>query len=220
MKTLCKWAFRAFIVFVVLLVAAVLLLDPIVRSLAEARLRTVTGLDVRIGRLDIGLLRPQVTLENFIVFNPAELGGSPMIEMPELHVEYDRPALQSGLLHLKLIRFNLAEVNLVTGKDGKSNFDGLKAAMGTRPKAEQQKQFAGIDTLNLTLGKLRLLDMNKPKEAREFNVGLKNEIVTGLKTEQDFQTKLLPVLLKATGNILSNLFQPQPGAVPPPLPVK
>ena len=210
MKTLLKWAFRGVILLIVLVVAVVLLFDPVVRSLAESRLRAETGLDVRIGRLDIGVLRPQVTVGNFVIYNTPEFGGSPMIELPEFHVEYDRPLLRQGLLHLKLIRFNLAEVNVVTSMEGKSNFDEWKGAWQLRKKPEEQKEFAGIDTLNLSLGRLRLTDMRDPKLAREFTLGLKNEIVTGLKTEQDFQSKLAPVLLKAAGNVLSNLFQPKP----------
>lgn len=51
---------------------------------------------MRLGRLEIGLLNPKVTIENFVLYNAAEFGGAPMVDLPELHVEYDRPALREA----------------------------------------------------------------------------------------------------------------------------
>src|SRR5258708_17164575 len=113
MKTLFRWAFRLLILLVVLLVAAVLLMDTIVRAVAENALRRQTGLDVKIGKFEVGLLNPKVTIENLVIYNSAEFGGSPLIDMPELHVEYDRDALFANKLHFKLVRFNLAQLNIV-----------------------------------------------------------------------------------------------------------
>ena len=220
MKTIFKWAFRLFLLALVLLVVALLSLDSIARSVAEARLRTETGREIKLGKLEIGLLNPRVTVEHFVLYNSAEFGGSPLLDLAELHLEYDRPALRAGKLHLKLLRFNLAELNIVKSKDGKSNLEELKGALEFKKPKEQRKEFVGIDTLNLTLGKLRVLDMNAPSQAREFNVGVRNEIVTDLKTPADFQKKLLPILLKAGGNVLAEYLKPIPDVKPAPPPAK
>src|SRR4051812_1971403 len=126
MKMLFRWAFRIFILLVVLLVAGILLLDTIARSIAENRIRNKTGMDVKMGSLSLGLLSPVITIENFKLYNTAEFGGSPFVEVPELHVEYDRSALFSRKLHCKLVRFNVAEVNVVQRKDGKTNIQALE----------------------------------------------------------------------------------------------
>ena len=98
-----------------------------------------------------------------MIYNSAEFGGSPLIDMPELHVEYDRDALVARKIHCKLLRFNLAQINIVEDKNGRRNLDSLEAIAQPRHKFEARQanlsgdQFAGIDTLNLTLGKVTYL---------------------------------------------------------------
>ena len=96
MKTLWRWAFRLLILLIVLVVAGVLLLDPITREIIKYQIRKRTGLEAKIGRLSIGLFSPTITAENVVLYNSAEFGGSPLFEMPELFIEYDRAALRSN----------------------------------------------------------------------------------------------------------------------------
>ena len=49
MRRLIRWALYLFIVLVVLIVAAVLLLNTIVKQVVESRMRARTGMDTRIG---------------------------------------------------------------------------------------------------------------------------------------------------------------------------
>ena len=213
MKTLLKWGFRLLILLVVLLVAAVLLFDTIVTSLAESRIRSATGLDVKIGKLDIGVIHPKLTLENFKLYNAAEFGGAPMIDLPELHLEYDRDALSAGKLRLKLVRFNLAELNLVKSQTGRTNIMDLFAklqAANLRKTNGMVMEFDGVDTLNLTLGKIIQTDLSQSSPPREFDFRVKNQIITDLKTEQDVQNKLLPVFVRAGIALLTDGLFKQP----------
>jgi uncharacterized protein involved in outer membrane biogenesis len=222
-KTLFKWAFRLLLLFVALVVAFVLLLDTMLRVLAERNIRAATGMDVRIGKLELGLLNARFTIQDFRLYNTAEFGGSPLVEIPELHMEYDRSELASGRLRFKLVRFNLAELNVVQSKDGKSNIDTMLekvmlSKIGQTNETELPFKFAGIDTLNITLGKVRQTDMNDPSQPVEVSLDLKNEILTGIRDEQDFQTKLLALLMrKGAGKLMnqllvdpSELFKPAP----------
>ncbi len=212
MKTLFKWGFRLLILLVVLLVATVLLFDPVVTSLAESRIRRATGLNVKIGKLDIGLLHPQLTLENFKLYNTAEFGGAPLIDLPELHLEYDRDALSARKLRFKLVRFNLAELNLVKSQAGRTNIMELFTRLQTAPLRKTNgllMEFQGVDTLNLTLGKITQTDLGQTSPPREFDFRVKNQIFTGLNTEQDVQNKLLPVFVRAGIALLTDgLFKP------------
>ena len=52
-KRLFKWALYLFIILVVLLVAGILLLDTIAKEYLQSRLRAETGMDVKIGKVDI-----------------------------------------------------------------------------------------------------------------------------------------------------------------------
>ena len=89
-KWLFRWLFRLLILLVVLVVAAILLLDTIAREVTEHRLQQQTGLEVRIGRMRVGILEPKLTIENLVIYNSAGFGGSPLLDAPELHVECDR----------------------------------------------------------------------------------------------------------------------------------
>ncbi|MDB6111435.1 MAG: hypothetical protein JWR69_3185, partial [Pedosphaera sp.] len=204
---LFRWAFRIFILLLVLLVAGILLLDTIVKSLTENRIRSETGMDVRIGSFSLGLLSPVLTIENLKLYNTAEFGGSPFVDMPELHVEYDRSALFSRRLHCKLVRFNVAQVNVVQRKDGKTNIQALEErrrkvagranAPGSRSGA--RFQFAGIEVLNLTLGKATHLSMGNPSQVKEVNLDIRNQIIPDIKTKQDLQSILAALLLNRGG---------------------
>jgi hypothetical protein len=124
-RRLFRFALYLFIVFVVLVVAGILLLDTIAKEIMQSRIRAETGMGAKIGKVSIGLLSPTVTVENFKLYNTPEFGGSQCLDVPELHVEYDVRAARTGKIHLKLVRFNLAEVDVLQDKRGHSNFDQL-----------------------------------------------------------------------------------------------
>jgi hypothetical protein len=195
-RRLFRLALYLFIIFVVLVVAGILLLDTIVREVAENRIRAETGMGVKIGKLSIGLLNPTVTIENFKMYNTAEFGGSQCLDIPELHVEYDPQAARAGKVHLKLVRFNLAEVDVVQDKNGHSNFDQmekrnagvLKPPSGTKTtnaSSHVPVQFTGIDTLNLTLQKARFAKIDQPKQQRTISFGITNQIFHNIKSDAD-----------------------------------
>ena len=112
-RRLIRWTVYAVILFVVLLTAGILLMDTILGQLAVRQVRRDTGMDVKIGRMEVGLFSPTITIENLKLYNTAEFGGGEFLNMPELHVEYDLAAARAGKLHLKLIRLNLAEIHVI-----------------------------------------------------------------------------------------------------------
>lgn len=204
MRFLFRWAFRLLILLVVLAVAAILLKDTIVKAVAENRLRAQTGCDVRIGRMEVSLLKPTVTIENFLIYNPAEFGGSPFIDMPELHFEYDRAHVASQKMHLKLLRVNLKELNIVESKTGRTNLDaifpqglpGMDSGRDSKRKKEDFP-FAGIDILNLTVRKIKFTSLKQPRRNQEADAGLQNEIVTDVRSSDDLAGVTFKALLRA-----------------------
>lgn len=226
-KWIFRWAFRLLILLIVLVVAGILLLDTFAREYVEYRVRNQTGMDVKIGHLRVGLLNPQLTIENMVLYNRAEFGGAPFVEMPELHVEYDRNALASHKLRCKLVRFNLASINLVADKNGRLNADMLQAmalSSGQTTKGGKNTgqsalgiEFTGIDTLNMTLGKVTFFSMKQPSKVDQFNMNVNHQIFSNIKSEQDFRTALLAALLNNnvslfqkgnSGQSLMQLFAP------------
>lgn len=230
MKFIFRWAFRLLILVIVLVVAGILLLDTIVRSLMESRIRAETGMDVKITRVNVGLASPTFTVEGFKLYNPAEFGGLPFLDLPELHLEYDREAAQRGKLRFKLVRVNLAEISVVKNQKGQLNIAALAALENKNTNQTQQLEFEGIDVLNLTLGKLNYVDLTNPALNRELRMGLNNEIVNNVRTAADLMNVMLKILMQNgqnplgqslfnPGNLLKHQPAPRPTNAPPVQPV-
>ena len=225
MKFILRWAFRLFLVVVVLVVAGVLLMDTIIKSVLENRIREQTGRDVKIGKFELSILNSRVTIENFKLYDTAANGGGPFLDMPEIHLELDRAALSQHQLHFKLIRLHMAELNLVQSGSGRGGLGPLpqlnpasltnQIGRAERPRGgSDQLQFAGIDTLNLTLGKIKQTDLKQPANSREFALGVTNRVFTGIRDERDLQVQLLPLLFQTAGPLIIQLYGGLPSLPP------
>jgi uncharacterized protein involved in outer membrane biogenesis len=191
MRLLFRWVFRIVLGLIILAVAVtvaiLLLLDTITRELLVSRLRSETGMEVKISAVHVGLLSPTISMEGFKLYNTANFGGSVCMDMPELHIEYDVSALRARQLHLTLLRLELAELSVTLDKHGRNNFDGLKLKNkeSARHKNTMGKlKFTGIDVLNVTLGKFHLSDLASG-HGEEIDFGIKNQILRHVQTEAD-----------------------------------
>jgi hypothetical protein len=202
-KFVFRWAFRLLVLAIVLAVAAVLLKDTVARSLAEQRIRRETGFDAKIGKVEFNLFAPTIRFENCVVYNPAEFGGSPMLDVPDLHVEYKREQLALGRLQLKLLRLNMRELHIVENAAGRTNIiDFLHKvapeALGDKSSGSRRTYtFSGVDLLNLTVGKVRYSNLRFPRRNQEVEVALRNEMVANVRSEEDLVGILFKVLLRA-----------------------
>jgi uncharacterized protein involved in outer membrane biogenesis len=190
-RRLFRWALYLFILLAALIVAAILSRDAIVKQIVQSRFRSATGLDATIGTMDIGLLTPTIAIEDCKIYNPPDFGGSLFLSLPEIYVDYDRDALRARKLHLNLVRVNLAEMDIVQDKKGRSNIQSVgeksRTAAAAVIKPSAAFTFAGLDTLNVTLQKLRLWSLDSPAQVREAPFGISNEVFTNLVTGEDFR---------------------------------
>lgn len=216
MKFLFKWTLRLLLLLVVVLVILALSADTIVTSIAEGRLRKQTGLEVRLGKLELRPWSGRARVEKLVFYNPAEFGGGPLVDIAELHVEYDPALARERKLHLNVLRFNLAELHIVINKEGKSNLDGVRRTVEKVRRGERISQtnapmdFLGLDMLNLTLGKGTITDLRFTGTPSPFNLGIHNEVVQDVKNTQDLVTKLRPSMQRAGLNFLFGNGQPAP----------
>lgn len=215
MKFLFKWTLRLLLLLVVLLVILALSADTIVTGIAEGKLRKQTGLEVRLGKLELRPWSGRARVEKLVFYNPAEFGGGPLVDIAELHVEYDPALARERKLHLNVLRFNLAELHIVVDKDGRSNLDGVRATVEeirrgkTVNRTNVPMEFAGLDMLNLTLGKGTWTDLRNSGTPREFNLGIRNEVIQDIKDSRELIAKLTPVLMRA-GLAFFGVGQPAP----------
>jgi uncharacterized protein involved in outer membrane biogenesis len=224
-----RWLFRLLILLVVLAIAAILLLDTIVREITEYRLQQRTGLEVKIGKMHVSFSQPRLTIENLVIYNSAEFGGSPLLDLPELHVECDRNPLFHSNYHFKLIRFNLARVNVVEDTRGLRNLDALKKQLKksgpsviTQPilknkKPPETNAFPQIDTLNLSLGRATYTSMKNPRQVEELALDIRNQVYKDVHSSTQLQSILLVILLSrhnllgSDGQFWMNVFGMQTG---------
>ena len=125
MKRIFKWLLGLFLAAVLLVVVGVIVIllsyNSILRVAMERQIRAQTGMDADIGSLKIGLISPTVEIQNLKIHNSRDFGGTPFLDIPEIHVEYDRAALARHEIHLTLLRFNLGELDIVKNQAGQTN---------------------------------------------------------------------------------------------------
>lgn len=200
MRKLLKWVFRIVLLLVLLVIALLIFRNPVAKFATEWQIRDETGMDVKIGKLEIGIASSVIRIENFKLTNRREFGGSIFLDIPELYVEYDRNALASGKFHATLVRFAMAEVNIVKNKAGQTNIYVLadRIEKRHRHKKYRETEFGGVDTLQLTLGKARYVDLRTPANNYEFNFYLQNETVKNVKSEHDLTGVILLAVIRNT----------------------
>jgi len=203
-KWLFKWVLRLAFLTVVAVILLLVFKDTILRKVTEHRFYQATGMDVKIGRLSTRL--DGVTFENLKIYNTPEFGGTEFLVVPELHVEFDTEALAAQKIKIKLMRFNLAELDVVKNQAGQTNLVTMLAQM---PKGKlaphgihvgsKKFEFESIDVLNLSLGRMRLIDLKNRKNDRDVEINADNQVFNNVKTEADVYSILFLIWLRSGG---------------------
>lgn len=218
MKKILKWAGIAVLVFVVLVVIFLLSLDSILRTATESQIYEKTGMQAEIGEFHFGIFQPVVTIKDLKLHNPPEFGGAPFLSIPEIHVEYDRNELLNNQLHLKLVRFNLGELDIVKNEAGKTNILSFGVTLPSKDKTANEKTmadiqrrtnmtFKGIDVLNVSVGVVKFIDLKNPANNREQKIGLENVPVRNIQSPADLTGLGVLVLLRG-GDFFTSVFGP------------
>ena len=183
-----------------LLLIALLSFDWIVKRTLQSRVNASGVAEVEIGSLNIGLLRPHLEVRDLKVFGQSQFGGVQLLDLPELRVEYDREALNRQELKFRLVRLRLNELTLMDGfAGGQTNmfqrmqgFSELIVAYTNRlgeltnrvdlDRAQRvgNATFRGIDRLELTLGRVRFVDMKDPLSEKVAALTINRRVMTNL----------------------------------------
>ncbi len=177
-------------VAIIVFVAGLVLMtskNTIVRVSIEKGVEMVTGLRLKIDKIDVGLMTTLVGIDNLKLYNPPGFEDKVMLDMPEIYVDYDLPKILTGKIHLNKVRINMKEFTVVKNANGELNLDSLKvvkeqktekpAELAQKGKAPEMQ----IDSLELKVGKVYYKDYSKGGKPRvqEFNVSL-NEKYTDI----------------------------------------
>ncbi|MFA6321489.1 MAG: hypothetical protein WCY36_06515 [Candidatus Omnitrophota bacterium] len=175
-----KKQWKVIAIVVVALFAVSVTKDLIIKVSIEKGVEFVTGLKLSIGSLNVGIVKTAVKIKNLRVMNPAQFKDRVMVDMPEIYVDYDLPAIFKGVVHLRELRLNLREFVVVKNAKGELNLNSLKVVKATKKGAPAPAAEGGkapniqIDVLDLKIGKAMYKDYTASggPAVKEYNVNI------------------------------------------------
>ena len=154
----------------------------IAKAAVSAAVKAVTGLPLRIERLQVEVFRTAMGARGIQLLNPAGFSDLVMADLPELTVDYDLPAFFQGRIHLEELRVHLRELVVVRNEEGRLNLDALSSVQEAKarkdekpvPPAAPKKKPLQIDRLHLKVGKVIYKDYSRGGSpfVQEFHVNL------------------------------------------------
>ena len=166
------------LVFITLLVLS-MVKDAAIKIAVEKGVEAVAGLKLTIKSLGVGIIRTAVNVKGLLLFNPAGFTDKVMIDMPEVYVDYDLPAIMRGDIHLRKVRLNLREFTVVKNADGSLNLNSLNVVRAQKEGKKAGGKGAGmpkirIDELELKIVRAVYKDYSRSPApvVTEFNLNI------------------------------------------------
>ncbi len=180
---------KIFIITLVVLVALVIMKDVLISSAITAIGSNIVGAPIKIGSFSLGIFSPKIRIKNMKLYNPPGFPLEPLIDLPEISVQYDLGALLKGALHLPLVIVHVKEMAVIKNKAGKLNVDSLKVVEEQKAlqnkgekrispsKEKTQAMSMHIDLLRLNVERVLFKDYTKgePPKIEVYDVGLNNK---------------------------------------------
>lgn len=170
------------LIVVITVVAVILFLslakDMVIKGAIQKGTELVTGLKLNMRSFNLGIIRSLVAIKEVKLFNPKGYPDKIMLDIPEIYVDYNLPAIIGGKLHLEKMRINLQEFSVVKNEKGELNLDSLKVVQaqkeGKKPEEKGKAPKIQIDNLELKIGRVIYKDYSRSKtpSVREFDINL------------------------------------------------
>jgi len=124
----------SFLLILIILVAGVVLAkDFLIKVGVETAVKQVTGLPLKIDSLKVGITTTKIDIRGLRVFNPPGFVAEPMIDIPEIYVDYSLKDMLTGKVHLSDVRLEVHEFVAVVSKEGALNINYLKTLQEKMP---------------------------------------------------------------------------------------
>ena len=205
-------------VLATLLLVGLLSFDWIVKRTIQSRVNASGVAEVEIGSLNIGLFRPHLEVRDLKVFGQSQFGGVQLLDLPELRVEYDRDAFKRQELKFRLVRIRINELTLMDGfAGGQTNmfqrmqgYSELVVAYTNRigeltnridlDRAQRvgNMTFRGIERLELTLGRVRFVDVKDPLSEKMAALNINRRVMTNIADLPGLAPLAMELLVRTT----------------------
>ncbi|MFA5261316.1 MAG: AsmA family protein [Candidatus Omnitrophota bacterium] len=175
------------LILILLVIGVVWAKNIVIKTGIEQGVKLVTGLPMKIADMDISFTKSYVHVQGMQLYNPEGFPEKLMVDIPEVYVSLDIPALMKKRIHVKEVRFYLKEFVLVKNSANEMNLDKLKAlqqkAGEKTPQEAAPPEKKGmpeiqIDVLQLKVDKVVYKDYSKGAEPviTEKRLGLDERI--------------------------------------------
>ena len=194
---------KIFVIILAILIGLGIVKDQIIKAAVQVGASQVLGTDVRVGGFSFGILRQSVRVKAFQIDNPKGFPKGSMLDVTQVGVDYDLPALLTGKLHFPLVILDLNEMVVVKNQDGVLNVDALKVAekKEAAPAGKPAQPLSlKIDELRLNVNKVVYKDYTQGKEPliQVFDVNLKNKTYQDIQSAQQLAALIMAEAMKST----------------------
>ncbi len=111
--------------------------DVLIKVSVEKGVYIATGLPLKMQGFRVGILRTLVSIKGLKLYNPKGYADKVMLDMPQIHIDYNLIPTFKGKLHFQDMRINLKEFYVIKNKDGEVNLNSLNVV---KEEKEQKKK--------------------------------------------------------------------------------
>lgn len=196
------------VVIAILFVGIILVKNQLANLLVTASVSQVTGAPVHIDSFGFGIFRQAVSIKGFKLYNPQGFPREILLDISEMNIQYDLPALLKGKFHAPLIVLDINELVVIKNKEGKLNVDSLKVTQQAQAAKEAEKSPEGaepskplaiqIDLAKLNIGRVVLKDYSKgePPTITAYDIHVKDKTYKNITNVEQF---VVLILVEAMG---------------------
>lgn len=197
-----KWL-KILIIVVVAIFGMGVLKDMLIKSTITTIGSSVVGAPIKIRKFALRAITQKVHIRDMAVYNPKGFPKGPLVEIPEIRVDFNLGALFRGKLHLPLIIFDLKQLVLVKDKEGNLNVDALKVAQveeepekkeeEAKPKKKSKAMPMQIDELRLNVERIVMIDYSKGEKPiiTAHEIALKDKVFKNIKSPAQLATLVM-----------------------------
>ena len=164
-------------IILILLVVIAVTKDFVAKIVISKGVQTITGLELNIKSVNIGIFETLISIKDLKIFNPDGFEERFMADAPEIYADYNIEDLLKKKIHFSEIRLDLKELVVVKNRDGELNVNSLKVVkkkQSVRAKAGHKRSNLEIDVLQLKIGKVTYKDYSSGRtpKVREYDLNI------------------------------------------------
>ncbi|MFH1846508.1 MAG: hypothetical protein ABH869_03005 [Candidatus Omnitrophota bacterium] len=143
-----KILLKTLLVISIIFMGLILAKDKLIEISVEKLCKLITGVELSIQQMNIGILDTDILIKEMKLYNPKEYKDRLMADVPEIYIDYDLSELLKNNIQLEELRIHLRELNVIRDEKNVVNVDYFKSKkQGSRTTEKQEKPKARIPAI-------------------------------------------------------------------------